>query len=42
VYAGTFTTSLAVKQLGRKSIGIEIDQEYVKLGFKRLRDKDGN
>lgn len=37
-YAGTFTTSLAAKQLGRKSIGIEIDSDYVKLGVKRLKN----
>jgi len=37
-YAGTFTTSLAAKQLGRKSIGIEIDPDYVKLGVKRLKN----
>jgi len=37
-YAGTFTTSLAAKQLGRKSIGIEIDSDYVKLGIKRLKN----
>ena len=37
-YAGTFTTSLAAKQLGRKSIGIEIDPDYVKLGIKRLKN----
>ena len=37
-YAGTFTTSLAAKQLGRKSIGIEIDPDYVKLGLKRLKN----
>lgn len=37
-YAGTFTTSLAAKQLGRTSIGIEIDPDYVKLGVKRLKN----
>jgi len=37
-YAGTFTTSLAAKQLGRNSIGIEIDPDYVKLGIKRLKN----
>jgi len=35
-YAGTFTTSFAAKELGRKSIGIEIDPKYVKIGYKRL------
>ncbi|MFW5704284.1 MAG: DNA-methyltransferase [Nanoarchaeota archaeon] len=37
-YAGTFTTSKAAKDLGRKSIGIEIDSDYVKFGVKRLKD----
>ena len=37
-YAGTFTTSLAAKQLGRNSIGIEIDSDYVKLGIRRLKN----
>ena len=37
-YAGTFTTSLAAKQLDRNSIGIEIDPDYVKLGVKRLKN----
>lgn len=35
-FAGTFTTNLAAKLLGRKSIGIELDSDYVKLGKKRL------
>ncbi len=35
-YAGTFTTAFAAKSLGRKSIGIEIDPKYVKMGFNRL------
>ncbi|MFP4402504.1 MAG: DNA-methyltransferase [Candidatus Nanoarchaeia archaeon] len=37
-YAGTFTTSLAAKQLNRKSIGIEIDSEYVDFGLRRLKN----
>ncbi len=37
-YAGTFTTALAAKHLGRWSIGIEIDSDYVKLGVKRLKN----
>jgi len=36
-FAGTFTTNKAAKDLGRKSIGIEIDKNYVKFGVKRLR-----
>jgi DNA modification methylase len=37
-YAGTFTTNLAAKELGRKSIGIEIDPKYVSYGKKRLQN----
>lgn len=37
-YAGTFTTSSAAKQLGRKSIGIEIDPQYVEYGMERLKN----
>jgi adenine-specific DNA-methyltransferase len=36
-FSGTFTTSYVAKQLKRKSIGIEIDEEYVKIGLRRLR-----
>jgi adenine-specific DNA-methyltransferase len=35
-FSGTFTTSWVAKQLGRKSVGIEIEQEYVKIGLRRL------
>ncbi len=35
-FAGTFTTSFVAKQLGRKSIGIEIEEAYVKIGAHRL------
>ncbi len=35
-FSGTFTTSFAAKKLGRKSIGIEIEEEYVKIGLRRL------
>lgn len=37
-YAGTFTTSAAAKQLGRKSIGIEIDNQYMEYGLERLEN----
>lgn len=40
-YAGTFTTNKAAKDLGRKSIGIEIDKKYVSFGFNRLKE-NGN
>jgi len=36
-FSGTFTTSFVAKQLGRRSIGIEIEEEYVKTGLRRLQ-----
>jgi DNA modification methylase len=36
-FSGTFTTSFVAKQLKRKSIGIEIQEDYVKIGLRRLR-----
>jgi site-specific DNA-methyltransferase (adenine-specific) len=36
-FSGTFTTSFVAKQLGRKSIGIEIQEDYVKIGLRRLQ-----
>lgn len=36
-FSGTFTTSFVAKQLKRKSIGIEIQEEYVKIGLRRLQ-----
>ncbi len=35
-FAGSFTTSFVAKNLKRKSIGIEIEEEYVKIGLRRL------
>ncbi|MBI3152953.1 MAG: adenine-specific DNA-methyltransferase [Chloroflexi bacterium] len=35
-FSGTFTTSFVAKNLGRQSIGIEIEEEYVKIGLRRL------
>lgn len=35
-FSGTFTTSFVAKSLGRKSLGIEIEAEYVKIGLRRL------
>ncbi len=35
-FSGTFTTSFVAKELSRKSIGIEIEEEYVKIGLRRL------
>jgi len=36
-FSGTFTTSFVAKQLNRKSISIEIQEEYVKIGLRRLQ-----
>lgn len=35
-FSGTFTTSFVAKALGRKSIGIEIEEAYGKIGLRRL------
>jgi site-specific DNA-methyltransferase (adenine-specific) len=35
-FSGTFTTSAVAQKLGRKTIGIEIEEEYVKTGIRRL------
>src|SRR5258708_6585062 len=35
-FAGTFTTCFVAKELGRRSIGIEIEEAYVKVGLRRL------
>jgi len=39
-FSGTFTTSFVAKQLNRKSIGIELQDEYVKIGLRRLNLQD--
>jgi len=36
-FAGTFTTCAVAKRLNRKSIGIEIEEEYIKIGLRRLQ-----
>jgi site-specific DNA-methyltransferase (adenine-specific) len=36
-FAGTFTLSAVAKELGRNSIGIDLNPQYVKLGLKRLK-----
>jgi len=36
-FSGTFTTAYVAKKLGRRSIGIEIDEEYVKIGLRRAQ-----
>ena len=35
-FSGSFTTSFVAKQLGRKSIGIELQEEYIKIGLRRV------
>jgi len=35
-FSGTFTTSYVAKSLERDSLGIEIEEEYVKIGLRRL------
>jgi len=35
-FSGTFTTSYVCKELGRKSIGIEIDNSYFTIGLRRV------
>ncbi|TNE71989.1 adenine-specific DNA-methyltransferase [bacterium] len=36
-FSGTFTTSFVAKKLGRKSIGIEINDEFAKIGLRRVQ-----
>ncbi|HRF93694.1 MAG TPA: adenine-specific DNA-methyltransferase [Aggregatilineales bacterium] len=36
LFSGTFTTSYVAQQLDRKSIGIELQQDYIKIGLRRL------
>ncbi len=35
-FAGTFTTAAVAKRLGRKSISIEAQEEYLKIGLRRV------
>lgn len=35
-FSGSFTTSFVAKELGRKSIGIDISDEYYKMGLRRV------
>jgi site-specific DNA-methyltransferase (adenine-specific) len=39
-FSGTFTTSFVAQQLSRKSIGIELQEDYVKIGLRRLKLTD--
>lgn len=36
-FSGTFTTCFAARELGRNTIGIELQSEYVKIGLRRLQ-----
>ncbi len=36
-FSGTFTTCFVAQQLGRKSIGIELQEDYIKIGLRRLQ-----
>ncbi|MCL4154108.1 UNVERIFIED_CONTAM: hypothetical protein GTU68_053897 [Idotea baltica] len=38
-FSGTFTTCYVAKSLNRKSIGIEIDEEYTKIGLRRVLEE---
>lgn len=40
-FSGSFSTCSVAKRLGRKSIGIEINEEYVKIGIRRLELTSG-
>lgn len=35
-FAGTFTTAFVAKSLNRKTIGVELQEDYVKIGLRRL------
>lgn len=35
-FSGTFTTSYVAQSLNRRSVGIEINEEYIKIGLRRL------
>ena len=39
-FSGSFTTSFVAQSLGRKSIGIEIQEQYLKIGLRRLAITD--
>lgn len=39
-FSGSFTTCFVAKELGRNSIGIELQDEYVKIGLRRLNLAD--
>jgi len=36
LFAGTFTTSAVAQRLGRRSVGVELEPDYVAIGLRRL------
>lgn len=38
-FSGTFTTSYVAKKMGRKSIGIEINEDFTKIGLRRVQEQ---
>jgi len=36
-FSGTFTTCFVAKELGRNSIGIDLQEDYIKIGLRRLQ-----
>lgn len=41
-FVGTGTTAIAAKRLGRKYVGFEIDEDYVKSSIKKLEQEEAN
>jgi len=39
-FSGTFTTCFVAKSLGRNSIGIDLQEDYIKIGLRRLQLTD--
>lgn len=39
-FAGTFTTCKVAKELGRRSIGVELEETYLKIGLRRVGIQD--
>lgn len=40
LFAGTFTTSAVAQRLGRRSLAVEVEPDYVAIGLRRLRLAD--
>lgn len=36
-FSGTFTTCFVAKELGRNCIGIDLQEDYIKIGLRRLQ-----